>query len=63
MFDFPEAGGKAIFDDIQQSVEEYAKTQGVTFVIDQRSILYGQPGYDATEEVIELLNNRYRQRR
>ena len=54
---------EAIFDDIQQGVEEYAKAKGVTFVMDQRSILYGQPGYDATEEVIQLLNTRYRQRR
>lgn len=50
---------KVILDEVQQVVVEYAKANGFSVVLDQRSILYGQDAYDATNEVLQLLNSRY----
>lgn len=50
---------KAILDEIGQVVSEYAKTNGFSLVLDQRSLLYGQDAYDLTNEILSTLNERY----
>lgn len=50
---------KDILDEIQQTVTEYAKANGFSLVLDQRSLLYGQDAYDVTDDVLKLLNSRY----
>lgn len=49
---------KEILREIQQGIEEYAKSKGFSFVFDERSMLYGQPGYDITTDVLAMLNTR-----
>ena len=48
-----------ILQEIQQAVEEYAKGNGYSLILDGRSLLYGQSAQDVTGEVLKLLNSRY----
>ena len=50
---------KEILGDIQKSIEEFGKTSGFSLIVDQRSLLYAQPTYDVTDQVLKLLNSRY----
>ena len=45
-----------ILKDIQQGIDQYAKTNGYAFIYDQRSLLYAQPTNDVTDQVLQLLN-------
>ncbi len=47
-----------ILKDIQQAVDEYAKSKGYTLILDQRAILHGDSAQDVTEDVLQLLNSR-----
>jgi outer membrane protein len=47
-----------IIEEIQQTVQAYAKANGFSLVLDERSVLYGQAVYDITEEVVKQLNAR-----
>lgn len=47
-----------ILKEIQTTVEEYAKTNNFSFILDERSVLFGQPTYDVTSEVLKILNSR-----
>ncbi len=47
-----------ILKEIQKTVEEYAKTNNFSFILDERSVLFGQPTYDVTSEVLKILNSR-----
>ena len=49
-----------ILQDIRQAVEEYAKANGYSLVVSGQAVLYGQPSYDVTGEVLKLLNSRYK---
>ena len=49
---------KEILKEIQRGVEEYAKANGYSMVLDARSLLYGVPAQDVTEAVLQLLNTR-----
>lgn len=49
---------KEILKEIQQALEEYAKTNGYALLIDSRSLLYGRSAEDVTDEVLTLLNSR-----
>ncbi len=49
---------KEILREIQQGVQDYAKANGFSLILDERSLLYGQPAYDATSDVLKLLNSR-----
>ncbi len=49
---------KEILGDIQKSIEEFGKTNGFSIIVDQRSLLYAQPTYDVTDQVLKLLNSR-----
>ncbi|GEM_PF-536385 len=48
-----------ILKEIQKTVEEYAKTNNFSFVLDERSVLFGQPVYDVTDEILKILNGRF----
>jgi outer membrane protein len=48
-----------ILKEIQKAVEDYAKTNNFSFILDERSVLFGQPVYDVTAEVLKILNSRF----
>ena len=50
---------KQILDEIDQAVAEYAKANGFSLIMDERSLLYGEGAYDVTEEVLKVLNQGY----
>lgn len=50
---------KQILDEIDQAVKDYATANGFALLLDERSLLYGQDAYDATTEVLRMLNDRY----
>ena len=47
---------KQILDEIQRAIQEYAKANSFTFILDERFVLFGQPGHDVTDEVLKFLN-------
>jgi len=49
---------KEILTEIQQGIAEYAKANGFAFIVDDRTLLYGQPSSDVTNDVLKLLNAR-----
>ncbi|MBI3321193.1 MAG: OmpH family outer membrane protein [Candidatus Omnitrophica bacterium] len=49
---------RSILEDIQKGVTEYAKSNSFAFILDKRFVLYGQPVSDVTSEVLDLLNDR-----
>jgi len=49
---------KEILQEIQQAVEQYAKTNEFAMVLDERSLLYGVPAHDLTNEILKILNSR-----
>lgn len=48
-----------ILDEVEAAVAEYAKANGFSVILDQRSLLFGEKLYDVTDEVLKLLNERY----
>ena len=52
-----------ILKEIRQTVEAYAKANGFSLMLDERSILFGQAGFEATDAVLKDLNSRYGARR
>jgi outer membrane protein len=50
---------RQVLDEIERVVAEFAKTNGFAVILDQRTLLYGEDAYDATDEVLKLLNDRY----
>ncbi|OGX13200.1 MAG: hypothetical protein A3B73_02450 [Omnitrophica WOR_2 bacterium RIFCSPHIGHO2_02_FULL_63_39] len=51
--------GKALLEEIEVVITDYAKANGFAVMLDQRSLVYGQEAYDVTDEVLKLLNERY----
>jgi outer membrane protein len=47
---------KEILGEIQQGIDEYAKANGFSLIVDERLLLYGQSAYDLTDEILKLLN-------
>ena len=47
---------KEILREIQQGITEYAKSNGYTLILDERSLLYGQSAIDVTDDVLKILN-------
>ncbi len=50
---------KDILKEIQDAVEEVAKANGCSLILDERTLLYGVPAYDLTDAVLKVLNSRY----
>lgn len=55
-----DAAAKEILKDIESAVADAAKAAGYTLVLDERSLLYGQPADNLTDAVLKLLNGRYK---
>ncbi|MBI2495794.1 MAG: OmpH family outer membrane protein [Candidatus Omnitrophica bacterium] len=49
---------KDILQEIRVGIEDYAKANSFSLILDERSLLYGQAAYDATAEMLKLLNSR-----
>lgn len=49
---------KELLQEIQQGINEYAKANGFSLILDSRSIFYGQTTYDVTDEILKALNSR-----
>ena len=43
-----------------KTVDEYAKSNGYTLVLDQRAVLYGSETHDISDAVLQLLNSRFK---
>ena len=50
---------KQIIEEISKVVSDYAKANGFTILYDSRSLLYGDAGYDVTDQILKILNDRY----
>lgn len=49
---------QTILQEIQQTVADYARANGFSLVMDQRTVLYGADTYDLTDEILKALNDR-----
>ncbi|MBI2094060.1 MAG: OmpH family outer membrane protein [Candidatus Omnitrophica bacterium] len=49
---------KSILDDIQGAIKDYAKANGFSLIVDERSLLYGEDAYDLSDEILQVLNSR-----
>lgn len=49
---------KEILNDIEAALKEYAESHGYALIIDSRSLLFGQPAHDVTNDVLSALNKR-----
>ena len=49
---------KEILAEIQRALEEHAKAQGYTLILDSRSLLYGEGAHDLTDEILGTLNQK-----
>ena len=49
-----------ILKEIQTVVTEYGKQHQFSLILDERTMLYGQATFDATDEILTLLNSRYK---
>ena len=49
---------KDILDEIQGGIQSYAKANNFSLVLDERSLLYGMPTLDITDEVLAALNGK-----
>ena len=47
---------KELLKEIQQTVEQYGNAHGFAMILDDRSLLYGQPAYDVTNDILKALN-------
>jgi len=48
---------RQLLGDIRKGVAEYAKANGFSLIVDDRSVLYGTSVHDVTDEVLGLLNS------
>ena len=49
---------KDLLLEIQKGLEEYAKANGFSVILDAQSLLYGQTALDVTDDVLALLNGK-----
>ena len=49
---------KDILQEIQRGLDEYAKANSFSLILDSRSLLYAQSAHDVTDDVLKLLNSR-----
>lgn len=54
---------KKIFEEIEETVTAYAKDHGFSLILTNRDILYGEGALDVTQDVLSLLNERYKGKR
>ncbi|MFC1658466.1 OmpH family outer membrane protein [Candidatus Omnitrophota bacterium] len=47
-----------IFKDINKAIENYAKKQGFTLILDKRALVYESKSLDITAEILKILNKK-----
>lgn len=52
---------KEILQDIEKVIQSYAQKNSYDFIFNDRVMLYGAASADVTQDVIEILNNEYKQ--
>ena len=50
---------REILLEIEKVVSEYAKAGGITFVLNDRVLIYGKPEFNITEPILKALNDNY----
>lgn len=50
---------REILQEIEKVVSDYAKAQGVTFVFNDRVLVYGKETFNITEPILKTLNDAY----
>jgi outer membrane protein len=48
---------RQLLGEIRTGVADYAKANGFSLIVDDRSVLYGTAAHDVTDEVLKLLNS------
>ncbi len=49
---------KGLLEEIQKALQEFAKANGFSLILDGQAMVYGQDAYDVTDEVLAMLNGR-----
>ncbi|MFA5038197.1 MAG: OmpH family outer membrane protein [Candidatus Omnitrophota bacterium] len=52
---------KEILQDIEKIIQSYAQKNGYDFILNDRVLLYGAASADVSQDIIDLLNNQYKQ--
>lgn len=52
---------KEILQDIEKVIQSYAQKNQYDFILNDRVLLYGSASADVTQDIIDLLNNQYKQ--
>ena len=50
---------REILAEIEKVVSDYAKAEGITFVMNDRVLVYGKDGFSITEPILKQLNDAY----
>ncbi|MBI3323881.1 MAG: OmpH family outer membrane protein [Candidatus Omnitrophica bacterium] len=50
---------RQILHEIEQTVTEYARANGFSIIVEQRSLVYGENALDVTDDVLKILNEHY----
>ncbi|MFC1703222.1 OmpH family outer membrane protein [Candidatus Omnitrophota bacterium] len=50
---------KEILNEIQDAINEFAEKGNYTLILNDRVLLYGNPALDVTEQLIEVVNEKY----
>jgi outer membrane protein len=51
---------KEILQDIEEAVKKYAQQEGITFVLNDRVLVYQEKSYDISDKIIAALNKGYK---
>ena len=52
---------KEVLQDIEKVIQAYAQKNGYDFIFNDRVLLYGAASADVTQDIIDILNNQYKQ--
>jgi len=51
---------KDILKEMSDVIKEYGEKNGYSIIVNDRVLLYGNPGMDLTNEIIKILNDKYK---
>jgi outer membrane protein len=51
---------KDILKEMSDVIKEYGEKNGYSIIVNDRVLLYGDPGMELTNEIIKLLNDKYK---
>jgi Skp family chaperone for outer membrane proteins len=52
---------KDIIKEMSDVIKEYGEKNGYSIIVNDRVLLYGDPGMELTNEIIKLLNDKYKE--